>query len=156
MKTWGLYVVIALGFVIYSAATKVDRDSTGAIVGEGNIDAFQIRVGDCFDDTSSFDDEVSDLPGVPCSEPHDNEAFAVFDLTISNYPEGDAMGELAHVSCLEHFESFVGKDYDSSTLDIITLFPSTESWKQDDREVICAAYDMEANKLVGSVKGRAL
>ena len=156
MKTWGLYVVVALGFVIYGAATKVDRDSSGAIVDEGSIDAFQIRVGDCFDDASSFDDQISDLPGVPCSEPHDNETFAVFDLTISTYPDGDAMGELAHVSCLEHFESFVGKDYDSSSLDIMTLFPSTQSWQQDDREVICAAYDMNANKLVGSVKGRAL
>ena len=156
MKTWGIYVVVVLGFIIYGAATKVDRDSTGTIVGEGNIDAFQIRVGDCFDDSSSFDDEVTDLPGVPCSEPHDNEAYAVFDLSITSYPEGDAMGELVHVACLEHFESFVGKDYDSSSLDIMTLFPSTESWKQDDREVICAAYDMEAAKLVGSVKDRAL
>ena len=156
MKTWVLYGVFAFGFVIYGAATKVDRDSTGAIVGEGSIDASQIRVGDCFDDTSSIDDEISDLPGVPCSEPHDNEAFAVFDITLSTYPEGDAMGKLAHVSCLEHFESFVGKDYDSSSLDIMTLFPTTESWKQDDREVICAAYDMKANKLLGSVKGRAL
>ncbi len=156
MKTWGLYIVVALGFVIYGAATTVDRDSSGAIVGEGNIDAFQISVGDCFDDVSSLDDEVNSLPGVPCSEPHDNETFAVFDLTISTYPEGESMGGLAHESCLVHFESFVGKDYDSSSLDIMTLFPSTESWKQDDREVICAAYDMNAAKLVGSVQGRAL
>ena len=128
MKTWGIYVVVVLGFIIYGAATKVDRDNTGTIVGEGNIDAFQIRVGDCFDDSSSLDDEVTDLPGVPCSEPHDNETFAVFDLSITSYPEGDAMGELAHVACLEHFESFVGRDYDSSSLEIMTLFPSTESW----------------------------
>ena len=86
MKTWGLYIVVALGFVIYGAATTVDRNSSGAIVGEGNIDAFQIRVGDCFDDVSSFDDEIDSLPGVPCYEPHDNETFAVFDLTISKYP----------------------------------------------------------------------
>ena len=52
MKTWGIYVVVILGFIIYGAATKVDRDNTGTIVGEGNIDAFQIRVGDCFDDVS--------------------------------------------------------------------------------------------------------
>ena len=156
MKTWGLTIVVALGFVIYGAASTVDRDSSGAIVGEGNIDAFQIRVGDCFDDVSSLDDEVTSLPGIPCSEPHDNEAFAVFDLTNSIYPEGDSMAGLAHQSCLAHFESFVGKDYDSSSLDIMTLFPSTESWKQDDREVICATYDMNAAKLVGSVQGRAL
>lgn len=84
MRTWSLYVVIALGILIYGATTKVDRDSSGAIVGEGNVDAF------------------------------------------------------------------VGRDYESSSLDIMTLFPTIESWAQNDREVICAVYDMNATKLVGS------
>jgi hypothetical protein len=155
MKNWGIYIAVALGFVAYNALTEADRDSSGAIVGEGNVDAFEIRVGDCFDDTSSFD-EVSSLPGVPCAEPHDNEAFAVIELTIASYPEGDAMGELAHNSCMRRFESFVGRDYESSSLDILTIYPTSESWKQSDREVVCAVYDMDASKLVGSVKGLAL
>lgn len=154
MKNWGIYIAVALGFVIYNAVTEADRDSTGAIVGGGNVDAFQIRVGDCFDDTSSLDN-ITSLPGVPCAEPHDNEAFAVLDLTITTYPEGDAMANLAHNSCMERFESFVGKDYDSSSLDIFTMYPTTESWKQNDREVVCAVYDMKSTKLVGSVKGLA-
>ncbi len=156
MKNWGVYILAGLGFVIYGAMTDVDRDSTGTIVGEGRVDAFQIRVGDCFDDTGSLEGEISSLPGVPCFKPHDNEAFAVFDVTITTYPEGDGMVELAHRSCLEHFESFVGRDYQSSSLDIFSLYPSVESWKQNDREVICAVYDMNANKLEGSMKGRAL
>lgn len=156
MKNWGIYVLAAIGFAVYGAVTDADRDSTGAIVDGGNVDAFQIRVGDCFDDTDSFSDEIRSLPGVPCSEPHDNEAFAVVDLTIATYPEGDGMAELAYDSCMERFESFVGKDYESSSLEIFTMYPSTESWKQDDREVVCALYDMNASKLVGSVQGRAL
>jgi hypothetical protein len=155
MKNWAIYIVIALAIVGYNAVTEADRDSSGAIVGEGNVDAFEIRVGDCFDDTGSFD-KISSLPGVPCSEPHDNEAFAVIELTIASYPEGDAMGVLAHDSCLQRFESFVGRDYDSSSLDILTMYPTTESWQQNDREVVCAVYDTEESKLVGSVKGRAL
>ena len=90
MKTWGLYIAIALVFFIYTSATKVDRDSSGAIVGEGNVDAF------------------------------------------------------------------VGRNYESSSLDIMTLFPTTESWAQNDREVICAVYDINAIKLVGSAKGQQL
>ena len=156
MKTWGIYIAAAIGFAIYGAATKVDRDNSGAIVGEGNVDAFHVRVGDCFDDTSSIDDGVSNLPGVPCSEPHDNETFALLDVSIATYPEDDGMAELAHESCLARFDSFVGRDYESSSLDIMTLYPSLESWAQDDREVICAVYDMQASKLVGSVKGREL
>ncbi len=156
MKSWGIYIIAALGFVIYGAVTDADRDSSGAIVGSGNVDAFNIRVGDCFDDSSSYDDEVDSLPGVPCSQPHDNETYAVFDVTVSSYPQDDAMAELANESCLERFETFVGKDYQSSTLEIMTLYPTAQSWRQDDREVICAVYDMNAAKLEGSVKGRAL
>ena len=155
MKNWAIYIAVALGFVVYNAVTEADRDDSGAIVGEGNVDAFEVRVGDCFDDTSSFD-EISSLPGVPCSGPHDNEAFAVIELTIASYPEGDAMGQLAQETCLQRFESFVGRDYDSSSLDILTMYPTSESWKQSDREVVCAVYDMEANQLVGSVKGMSL
>jgi hypothetical protein len=156
MKDWGIYIVAALGLAVYGAVTQADRDGTGAIVGEGSVDAFHVRVGDCFDDASSFDEEITSLPGVPCSDPHDNEAFAVFDVSITGYPEGDGMVDLANESCLERFASFVGKDYESSTLDIMTMYPSPESWRQNDREVVCAVYDMEAKKLKGSVKGLAL
>jgi len=156
MKSWGIYAAAVLGFVIYGAATNADRDSSGAIVGSGNVDAFQIRVGDCFDDTSSAMDEIADVPGTPCADPHDNEAYAVFDLTTADYPGADVVADLAIESCLEKFETFVGKDYESSSLDIFTLHPSPESWQQDDREVVCAVYDMNSDKLVGSAKGKAL
>lgn len=155
MKTWGIYIAAAIGFAVYSASTSVDRDESGAIVGEGSVDAFNVQVGDCFNDVASFD-EISSVPGVPCSEPHDNETFAVFDVTVESFPEEDGMGELAYNSCMSHFESFVGRDYESSSLEITTMYPSSESWAQNDREVVCAVFDMDANKLVGSAKGRGL
>jgi len=156
MKSWAIYIAAALGFAIYGAATNVDRDSSGAIVGGGNVDAFQIRVGDCFDDTGSFEEEVTSVPGVPCSEPHDNEAFAVFDLTVAEFPDEETMADLVSETCLARFESFAGIDYQSSSLEITSMYPTLESWQQDDREVICAVYDMNANKLVGSAEGRGL
>ena len=59
--------------------------------------------------------------------------------------------------CLARFEAFVGRDYDSSSLDIATLYPSHDTWHgQNDREVVCAVYDIDAKKLTGSVKGSAL
>lgn len=156
MKKWVVYVAAALGFAIYGAASNVDRDSAGAIVGEGTVDPFELRVGDCFDDPNELSDEVSSLKGLPCADPHDNETFAVFDLTIDSYPADDLMAELAHQACLERFEPFVGRDYDSSSLDVLSLFPSAESWRENDREVICAVYDVDANKLEGTARGTGL
>ncbi len=156
MKKLGIYIAAAAGFAIYGAVTDADRDGAGNIVDAGNVDAFQVQAGDCFDDAGSYDAEITSLPGVPCSEPHDNEAFKVLDLTIASYPGDEAMSEVAYDACMEHFESFVGRDYESSSLDILTLYPSRESWRQNDREIVCAVYDVNATKLVGSVEGRGL
>lgn len=156
MKNLAFYAALVLGYFVYGAMTEVDRDAYGAIVGEGNIDAFNMRVGDCFDNAYALNDEVSDLPGVPCAEPHDYETYAVFDVSLDSFPAEEVMAELAYESCLERFDSFVGLDYESSVLEIITMYPTSESWRQDDREVVCALYDMNEQKLVGSTEGRAI
>lgn len=153
----GIGVAVAAGAYLVNSFMQANRDETGAIVSEGSVDAFQMRVGDCFDDGSAFtSEEVNSVPGVPCAKPHDNEVYAVFDVTASSFP-GDAMAEMAHDGCLTRFEPFVGKDYESSSLDIATLYPTRESWQgQNDREVVCAVYDLEGEKLTGTVKGLRL
>jgi hypothetical protein len=161
MKKFLVYAAVGLGVVAYNVATEVDRDANGAIVSGGNVDAFAMRVGDCFDDTAvlGVDEagEVSSLPGVPCADPHDNEVYAVFNVDVDSFPGDEAMGELAFTQCLERFEGFVGTIYEESVLDITALYPSDQSWSvQDDREVVCAVYDMNDNKLTGSVRDSAI
>jgi hypothetical protein len=161
MKNLLVYAVIGLGVVAYNVSTQADRDDTGAIVSEGNVDAFTIRLGDCFNSTSSLatdeSGEVSSLPGVPCSAPHDYEVYAVFDVNDPSFPGDEAMSEIAFERCLAQFEGFVGRDYETSSLDITSLYPTKESWDiHDDREVICALTDVEANKLTGSAKDTAI
>ena len=156
-RNWGFGIAIAAGAFGINSFLEADRDSSGAIISEGNVGAFAMRVGDCFDDGSTFADErVDGVAGVPCGKPHDNEVYAVFDVTMPSFP-GERMGEVAQQACLERFEAFVGKDYESSSLDVASLFPSRESWtRKNDREVICAVYDVAASKLTGSVKGLRL
>ena len=156
MKKLGIYALIFLGFVVFKTMTGADRDGSGAIVDAGSLDVFQVRVGDCVDDTEGSE-EISSLPAVPCDKPQDNEAYASFNVSRASYPSSeDEMYELAFTSCQERFETFVGRDYESSSLDIYTLYPTNQGWAQGDREVVCAVFDMEANKLVGSVKGRGI
>ena len=155
MKNWGIYALIGVGVVAYNMATNADRDSTGAIIEAGDVDVFSIKVGDCFDDAGEAD-EISTLPGVPCAEPHDNEAYAAFNVSLDSYPGEDAMWELAYEKCMDRFEGFVGLDYESSVLDIFALYPSTDSWAQNDREVVCAVFNMNYDKLTGSVEGTGI
>ncbi len=155
MKKLAAYAVAVLGFGIYGAVTGVDRDDSGAIVDGGTLDAFQVRQGDCFDDPNLNSDEFSSLPGVPCADPHDNEAYAVFDLTMASYPEVE-IADISQESCIERFEGYVGRDYETSTLDVFSMYPTAEGWAQNDREVVCAVYDMAGEKLVGSVRGSGI
>jgi hypothetical protein len=142
------FVVILFGL----ACAPAERDDEGAIEGAGSVDAFTMRIGDCFDDQSAFSEEVSDVPGVPCSTAHDNEVYATFDVTLAEWPGEDQLNELANEGCLERFEPAIAASYEESVLMFTTLVPSKGSWGQrNDREVVCAAYHMELEKLTGSV-----
>ena len=141
-----LLVLMSLG------CAQAERSETGEIETAGSVDAFTMRVGDCYNDESSFSDEITDVPAVPCSDPHDNEVFAIFDLTISEWPGGDPVMELADEGCGERFEVAIGATYEESVLMITTLTPTEASWTQrQDREVICIAYHMDLEQLTGSV-----
>lgn len=153
MKNWGVYILLAIGIGAYHIYNSADRDASGAIVGAGTIDVFDLKVGDCFDDNNSYSSEITTLPAVPCSEPHDNEAYAAFDVSIAAYPGDMAMSELAYEECYERFETFVGRDYESSVLDFFPLHPTSESWAHNDREIVCAVFHMDLEKLTGSMKG---
>ena len=122
-----------------------------SLFNSGNV--FELAVGDCFDDDSSTDTELSDVPIVDCAEPHDNEVFFTFELADGDFPGDDAILGEAENRCLPAFEEYVGRDYASSELDIFPITPTSGSWDNGDREVICALYDLDLDKLTGSMQG---
>lgn len=148
----GAAVAAAIGF-----STAAQRNEAGEITSAGSVDAFEVHVGDCFDDDAFASSEISELPGVPCSEPHDNEIYATFDIAAAAWPGDDEVEQLAQEGCYDRFAASIGKSYEDSTIDFTTIYPSKGSWDRvDDREVICVGYDMDQKKLTGSVIGSAL
>jgi hypothetical protein len=157
MHRFGAHVLVLMFvlLVAFSYLSKARRDDSGVIVNSGRIDAFEIQLGDCYDDSADDDEgtEVFGVDAVSCAQLHDNEVFAVFDLDLKTFPEGDAMGEIAFDECIQRFEPFVGRDYPSSSLDITLMYPTQQTWNElKDREVLCALYDIELNKLQGSMR----
>jgi hypothetical protein len=58
--------------------------------------------------------------------------------------------------CLEEFEAYVGIPYEDSVLEFDAyLYPTAETWGAGDREIVCAAYNLDLTPLTGSVKGSA-
>ena len=79
------------------------------------------------------------------------------DVRFDTFPGDERMADEAFTQCLDRFAGFVGTDYELSSLDVTALYPSSQSWSlQDDREVVCAVYDMNGGKLTGSAKDSAI
>lgn len=133
-----------LVLLVLSAALVACGDDTSV---------FSLEVGDCFDDPADQADVVSSVATVDCAEPHDNEIYYEFSMTESVFPGREATVEAAGLRCLEQFEGFVGKSYETSDLEIYPVTPTSESWDQGDRVVYCALYALDLSKLTGSMRG---
>jgi len=121
---------------------------------QGNV--FDLGVGDCFDDPSNLE-EVTDVPMVECSSPHDNEVYVNHTISeISTYPGVAQMSEMADEVCLESFKPFVGRSYETSELNFAWLTPTSESWNEGDRVITCFVYDLNFAKLNGTMRGTAV
>ncbi len=139
---------------VFGARGEPERDAeTKEITSSGQADVFAIEVGDCVDETEA--DEVSDVPVVPCSDPHDQELFSEFLLTETEWPGDDAIQEAAITRCDAAFEVFVGVPWDSSELEWYPFTPTEDGWDSlGDRLVQCVIYD-PAGKTTGTLKGAA-
>jgi hypothetical protein len=131
---------------------QAERDAeTQEIAEAGQQDVFDVNLGDCFNDDDGSSDEISDIPAVPCAEPHDNEIYFLYDMTDAEYPVDTP--DLADAGCYDQFATFVGLEYESSTLDYFPIFPTADTWSTGDREVICSVFDTV--QTTGSLAGVA-
>jgi len=141
--TFRALMFLAVAILVLAACSSGDSESV-----------FNLRPGDCFDDVvegGEFAQESVTLPMVDCEDPHDNEAFALYDMADGPFPGQVVIDDEAISKCVPLFEGYVGSDYETSRLDIFWISPTTESWSDGDREIACVLYDLDLNELTGSM-----
>lgn len=108
-------------------------------LGAQDEDVFVLRTGDCINEWSADADEnVSSVPKIDCSEPHDLEVYYEGTLDENgSYPTREVLGEMVGEGCIDAFGDFVGIDYEDSALDFSNLMPTEDGWEQGDREYLC-------------------
>ncbi|MBT8212387.1 MAG: septum formation family protein, partial [Acidimicrobiia bacterium] len=94
----------------------------------------------------------SGLITTPCSQPHDNEIY-VIGTASGSYPGEIELNELADDFCLAEFEGFIGLSWGDSIYDFIWIVPDADEWETGERDVLCAAYDLDLAKLTGTLEG---
>ena len=111
---------------------------------ENNV--LDLTTGDCFNDPADGSQEIANVEMVDCNEPHDNEAFHVFQIdAIGNQSDYEA-------TCIEAFEAYVGIDYLESEIFVGNVSPTSDSFSQGDRDVVCIGF-LIGEQLTESIKG---
>ena len=150
---WIIVVVLIGGAAIGGWYFNAGRSSTGELTKSGDLQAVDLRVGDCFDLKDPSADEVNDVTAGPCTKEHEFEMFFVGALAEGEYPADDVFDTYVSDNCNPAFQSYVGTAYDTSELDIYWLVPTDDAWRAGDRTVQCAAFHPRVHRLTQSVKG---
>lgn len=113
-----------------------------------------LEVGQCISSTADGE-QVSTLPVVECSEPHNGEIYALPQLPDGEFPGVDAVTNSARTLCAGvEFQNYIGIDPAASTLGVGYLYPTADTWAEGDREIVCIVRDGEADT-TGSLRGAA-
>lgn len=129
------------------------RDDSGRPTESSVADVFKVKVGDCISEpgTSQF----RNVTIIPCGQDHQFEAFAATEVTESVFPGLSAMEDRAEEYCFAEFATFVGMDYQKSVLDIFLFYPTRDSWRIGDREIVCFVGEPQGSTTIGTLKGAA-
>ena len=122
---------------------------------EGKSDVFSLAVGDCFNDEDT--ETISSVKVLECAEAHDNEVYFEYALADDAFGSGSYDEEFvfadAEQKCLPTFEEFVGSTYENTGLNFSYLYPTEQSWSEDDRSIQCVAY-WDNGPISGSLSGK--
>jgi len=119
----------------------------------GSTDVFDLKVGNCLA-PSEIEGEVDSVVLVDCAEPHAREAYASLMFDEGDYPGDEVVEDESLDRCTTEFATFVGMDYQESTLDLASIYPTSESWAGGDREILCLISD-PAGDVTGTLENAA-
>jgi len=130
-----------------------DRDETGLIIQEGNVDVFSFEVGDCLKDLDFTNDgqKVFGGAGIPCSELHAYEVFEGLPNAIQSMADAQ---EVAEEICYDAFERFVDFPPYWTSLTYTPLLPTQESFNSGDRGLSCLAHRSDLALITESLRGK--
>ncbi|WP_191840677.1 DUF4190 domain-containing protein [Catellatospora chokoriensis] len=135
---WSLVICGVIGVAIVAANNDTGTTGTTGTTSGDDTSVHSLRIGDCLNDLST-EDEIEELPVVPCTEPHDGEVYAEFKLTETSFPGIEAIEKKADPRCADLLKSYAPAAVDDPAVDTYYLYPTVESWAGGDRAVTCIA-----------------
>lgn len=95
--------------------------------------------------------QVEQIPTVACDQPHDAEVLLAYELPEGPFPGQDVIDGVVDTQCLPQFRTYVGVDYEESErFQILTVYPTEDSWSVGDREVLCIVHTADGATVTGT------
>ncbi|WP_372967982.1 DUF2510 domain-containing protein [Microbacterium sp.] len=137
-----------------TAEESEDPSADGGLPeGTETVPIGDLEVGHCLP-LIEWDEEIYELPIVPCDQPHTDEVYLIFDAPDGEFPGDDELQRLATEKCDAGFATFVGVPYEESELDNYWFVPTEGSWNRwNDRAIQCIAVSYE--EITGTLEGAA-
>lgn len=126
LSVLGVLILLGVGVLIIGVFALKD-----------NTIATNMKVGDCITDLPS-DERVMTLPTTDCAQPHSGEVYAVIDMPDGDYPGQSKIDEYQN-RCPDELLSIAPDAIDDDSIGIYVLYPTPETWEQDDRAITCIA-----------------
>ncbi|MEU8732234.1 DUF4190 domain-containing protein [Streptomyces tendae] len=121
--------------------------------GEGT--AYSLEKGQCFTTPGgSLQGVTYDVDEVPCTQEHDGEVFAAFDLPDGSYPGDAEITRAADDRCYALQDAYAMDRWAlPADVDVYYLTPTSASWRTGDREITCLFGNTdERDTLTGSLR----
>jgi hypothetical protein len=122
------------------------------------VNQYDLRVRDCFD---QIEDRRDGLPvtittRLPCDDPHHFEVFAQLTYPAEHpsvFPGDGVIRDFALASCYRLFPGWVGRDYETSSLEIGVIVPTQDNFENDAaryRGIHCWVEHVDGEPMVGT------
>jgi Septum formation len=116
--------------------------------------------GQCVDGLGTGDSvDPAAIRTAACAEPHRGEVVGIHAISASSdgsaFPGLSTIESTAMDRCPPLFAEYVGIGYDASRLEMIYIYPSSDTWNRGDRQIACIATGPSGEKLTGSIAGTA-
>jgi hypothetical protein len=133
----GLWLAfLALGVIGILIGTTSSEAPTPQATASQAVPVDEVRIGQCFPPIE--DGIVVKVAVVPCSSPHESEAFAQFSMPKGRYPGERPILIEANDGCTKRLSSYVGAERASSgAFELLYLYPREANWRIGDRQISC-------------------
>jgi hypothetical protein len=91
---------------------------------------------------------------VPCTQPHEGEVFAVFDLPAGDYPGSAAVDDQVSRECNDRLTAYSPSAGSDPDIGLFSVYPLQQNWNRGDRQVVCLATASSGSTTTGSIKGK--